>query len=183
MVPFCSDRGCPPVLSYSEMTNPDLLQWFPMQVRSQQERSVRQALERYGVEVFLTPMAPGLLFVHSSRARLASLKAALPELRSLHYVMTPSSARLGQHDVVTIDEGQMQSLIIATNAHDENVIRLSDRTFTLKSPDEVEVIAGKFKGVRGKLIRARRQQRILIELAGFMTFATAYVPTDFIRKI
>ena len=149
-----------------------------MQVRSQQERSVRQSLERYGVEVFLTPMAPGLLFVHSSLARLASLKAALPELRSLHYVMTPSSDRLGQHDVVTIDDGQMQSLIIATNAHD-----LSDRTFTLKSPDEVEVIAGKFKGVRGKLIRARRQQRILIELAGFMTFATAYVPTDFIRKL
>ena len=114
---------------------------------------------------------------------LASLKAALPELRSLHYVMTPSSARLGQHDIVTIDEGQMQSLIIATNAHDENVICLSDRTFTLKSPDEVEVIAGKFKGVRGKVIRAGRQQRILIELAGFMTFATAYVPTDFIRKI
>ena len=180
---FCSDRGCPPALSDSEMMNPDLLQWFPMQVRSQQERSVRQSLERYGVEVFLTPMAPGLLFVHSSLARLASLKAALPELRSLHYVMTPSSDRLGQHDVVTIDDSQMQSLIIATNAHDENVIRLSDRTFTLKSPDEVEVIAGKFKGVRGKLIRARRQQRILIELAGFMTFATAYVPTDFIRKI
>ena len=143
---FCSDRGCPPALSDSEMMNPDLLQWFPMQVRSQQERSVRQSLERYGVEVFLTPMAPGLLFVHSSLARLASLKAALPELRSLHYVMTPSSDRLGQHDVVTIDDGQMQSLIIATNAHDENVIRLSDRTFTLKSPDEVEVIAGKFKG-------------------------------------
>jgi transcription antitermination factor NusG len=77
----------------------------------------------------------------------------------------------------------MQSFIIATNTHDENVIRLDGRSYTFKSDDEVEVMAGKFKGVRGKVIRAGRQQRILIELSGFMTFATAYVPTDFVRKI
>ena len=87
------------------------------------------------------------------------------------------------HITLTIPDRQMQSFIIATNTHDQNVMRLDGQSYTFKSDDEVEVIAGKFKGVRGKVIRAGRQQRILIELAGFMTFATAYVPTDFIRKI
>ena len=89
----------------------------------------------------------------------------------------------GKNPPLTIPDRQMQSFIIATNTHDENVIRLDGRSYTFKSDDEVEVMAGKFKGVRGKVVRAGRQQRILIELAGFMTFATAYVPTDFIRKI
>ena len=89
----------------------------------------------------------------------------------------------GKNPPLTIPDRQMQSFIIATNTHDENVIRLDGRSYTFKSDDEVEVMAGKFKGVRGKVIRAGRQQRILIELSGFMTFATAYVPTDFIRKL
>ena len=89
----------------------------------------------------------------------------------------------GKNPPLTIPDRQMQSFIIATNTHDQNVIRLDGRSYTFKSDDEVEVMAGKFKGVRGKVIRAGRQQRILIELSGFMTFATAYVPTDFIRKL
>ena len=89
----------------------------------------------------------------------------------------------GKNPPLTIPDAQMQSFIIATKTHDEHVIRLDGRTYTFKSDDEVEVIAGKFAGVRGKVIRAGRQQRILIELVGFMSFATAYIPTDFIRKL
>jgi len=104
------------------------------------------------------------------------------EILSFYYNHSVIDA-FGKNPPLTIPDRQMQSFIIATNTHDENVIRLDGRSYTFKSDDEVEVMAGKFKGVRGKVIRAGRQQRILIELAGFMTFATAYVPTDFVRKI
>jgi len=104
------------------------------------------------------------------------------EILSFYYNHSVIDA-FGKNPPLTIPDRQMQSFIIATNTHDENVIRLDGRSYTFKSDDEVEVMAGKFKGVRGKVIRAGRQQRILIELSGFMTFATAYVPTDFIRKI
>ena len=89
----------------------------------------------------------------------------------------------GKNPPLTIPDRQMQSFVIATNTHDGNIMRLDGQPYTFKSHDEVEVIAGKFQGVRGKVIRAGRQQRILIQLTDFMTFATAYVPTDFIRKI
>ena len=101
---------------------------------------------------------------------------------SFYYNHSATDA-FGKNPPLTIPDRQMQSFIIATNTHDQNVIRLDGRSYTFKSDDEVDVMAGKFKGVRGKVVRAGRQQRILIELAGFMTFATAYVPTDFIRKI
>ena len=104
------------------------------------------------------------------------------EILSFYYNHSVIDA-FGKNPPLTIPDRQMQSFIIATNTHDENVIRLDGRSYTFKGDDEVDVIAGKFKGVRGKVIRAGRQQRILIELSGFMTFATAYVPTDFIRKI
>jgi len=106
----------------------------------------------------------------------------IAEILSFYYNHSATDA-FGKNPPLTIPDRQMQSFIIATNTHDQNVMRLDGQPYTFKSADEVEVIAGKFKGVRGKVIRAGRQQRILIELAGFMTFATAYVPTDFIRKI
>ena len=106
----------------------------------------------------------------------------IAEILSFYYNHSATDA-FGKNPPLTIPDRQMQSFIIATNTHDENVIRLDGRSYTFKGDDEVEVMAGKFKGVRGKVIRAGRQQRILIELSGFMTFATAYVPTDFIRKI
>jgi transcription antitermination factor NusG len=104
------------------------------------------------------------------------------DILSFYYTHSAIDA-FGKNPPLTIPDRQMQSFIIATNTHDQNVMRLDGQPYTFKSNDEVEVIAGKFKGVRGKVIRAGRQQRILIDLAGFMTFATAYVPTDFIRKI
>ena len=106
----------------------------------------------------------------------------IAEILSFYYNHSATDA-FGKNPPLTIPDRQMQSFIIATNTHDQNVIRLDGRSYTFKSDDEVEVMAGKFKGVRGKVIRAGRQQRILIELSGFMTFATSYVPTDFIRKI
>ena len=106
----------------------------------------------------------------------------MSEILSFYYNHSLIDA-FGKNPPLTIPDSQMRSFIIATNTHDANVMRLDGKPYTFKSTDEVEVIAGKFKGVRGKVIRAGRQQRILIELAGFMAFATAYVPSDFIRKI
>lgn len=125
-------------------------------------------------------------FIHGPAADEAVTNAAeafqVSEILSFYYNHSVIDA-FGKNPPLTIPDRQMQSFIIATNTHDENVIRLDGRSYTFKGDDEVDVIAGKFKGVRGKVIRAGRQQRILIELSGFMTFATAYVPTDFIRKI
>ena len=89
----------------------------------------------------------------------------------------------GKNPPLTISDQQMESFIIATRTHDENLLLLNGRSYTFKSQDEVQVVAGKFKGVRGKVIRAKRQQRILIELTDFLSFATAYVPSDFIVKL
>ena len=46
----------------------------------------------------------------------------------------------------------------------------------------VKVIGGEFEGVIGKVARIAGQQRVVVEISGLCLVATAYIPTDFIRK-
>ena len=93
----------------------------------------------------------------------------------------------GKNPPLIIPAAQMNNLILATSTQNENLLVLEAAgqsvDFNFKSEEAVEVIAGEFKGVKGKVIRARRQQRILIELSGFALLATAYVPSAYLRKI
>jgi ribosomal protein L24 len=47
----------------------------------------------------------------------------------------------------------------------------------------VRVIDGQFTGVEGRVARAAGEQRVVVELEGVCLFATAYVPSAFLRKL
>ena len=53
----------------------------------------------------------------------------------------------------------------------------------LKSGDLVRIIDGPFTGIIGKIGRAARQQRVIVELSGIGNIATAYIPNSFMIKI
>ena len=74
-------------------------------------------------------------------------------------------------------------LILATRTHAKDVMILQRDGYTFKTDEEVEVVQGYFKGIRGRVIRANQQQRILIQLTGFASFGTTYIPTHFIKKL
>lgn len=52
-----------------------------------------------------------------------------------------------------------------------------------KSGDYFKVVCGDFKGVVGQVVRAAGQQRIAVELNGIGYVLTAYIPSDFMKKI
>ena len=60
---------------------------------------------------------------------------------------------------------------------------LQEGDFRYKSDDEVVVTAGQFKDVRGRVIRAHGQQRVLVSLTGLCLCATAYIPSAFLQKV
>jgi len=98
-----------------------------------------------------------------------------------YYYNHCQSDTFGKNPPLTITCSQMENFIRLTMTHDENVMELHGN-YTFKTDDEVTVIGGKFKGVKGRVIRANRQQRVLVELSGFMSFATAYVPSAFLSR-
>ena len=90
-----------------------MIQWFPMQVNPEQEQPVRQALERYGMESFQTSMVPGLIFVHSSREWLTTLKNTDSALFSLRFMNIHQKERPGGMAVTTICDREMENFIKA----------------------------------------------------------------------
>lgn len=85
---------------------------------------------------------------------------------------------------LTIPEHEMLNFIRATCTHDENILLLDGNDYRYKSDDEVQVVFGPFKGVRGRVIRARGQQRVLVRLSQIDCLcATAYVPSAFLQKV
>ena len=56
-------------------------------------------------------------------------------------------------------------------------------SFNAKQGDYVEVIEGKFAGVRGRVARLHGQTCVLVNLEGICIASTAYVPKAFLKKV
>ena len=102
-----------------------MIQWFPMQVNPEQEQPVRQALERYGMESFQTSMVPGLIFVHSSREWLTTLKNTDSALFSLRFMNIHQKERPGGMAVTTICDREMENFIKAETLSDPDQQRIA----------------------------------------------------------
>lgn len=110
----------------------------------------------------------------------------VPQLSSFlsFYYNHFSEGELWHNPPLTVPEHEMLNFIRATCTHDENLLLLHGDDFHYKTDDEVEVIAGQFKGVRGRVIRARGQQRVLIKISQLNCLcATAYIPSAFLQKL
>lgn len=84
---------------------------------------------------------------------------------------------------MTVPMEQMRHFIRVTMLHDEHVRVYLNDAFTAKQGDYVEVIEGKFAGVRGHVARLHGQTCVLVNLEGICIASTAYVPKAFLKKI
>jgi transcription antitermination factor NusG len=94
-----------------------------------------------------------------------------------------SQAASGYNPPLTVSESEMENFIRLTSTHDENMLLLQSGEFHFKSDEEVIVTAGQFEGVRGRVIRARGQQRVLVSLSNLCFCASAYIPSAFLQKL
>ena len=84
---------------------------------------------------------------------------------------------------MTVPMEQMRHFIRVTMQHDEHVRIYLNDAFSAKQGDYVEVIEGKFAGVRGRVARLHGQTCVLVELDGICIASTAYVPKAFLKKV
>lgn len=93
-----------------------------------------------------------------------------------------STGSSGYNPPLVVPEREVWSFILATSTHNLHVRLLTSEPKHFCSDDEVDVVEGEFRGVRGKVIRLAGQQRVLVSLGatGYMV-ATAYIPSAFLR--
>ena len=89
----------------------------------------------------------------------------------------------GKNPPAVVGDVEMRNFILATCSGNENLLLLKEGEYRFKGGDEVLVNQGEFKGVRGRVIRAKGQQRVLVQLSDFATLATAYIPSAFMSII
>ena len=183
--------------------------WFVLRVPYGKEREVAAAIQsltlfsyapvrtfariKDGQRQFVEESAlPNMFFAYAREDELAYYQER-PIVLKNHPDWQPGQLRfmydhtrkneLGYDRKMTVPMEQIRSFILVTMQHDEHVRVYLNNAFSAKQGDYVEVIDGKFSGVRGRVARLHGQTCVLVNLEGICVASTAYVPKAFLKKI
>ena len=177
----------------------DPISWFPMRVTYSRELKVKAELDRLAIENFLpmtyklldadtenphrdlVPAINNLIFIHSSKDRISSLKSSNAVLQPLRYMMDRTVQQ--PHTIMTVPDAQMQNFMRVASKTDDSVMFLNDETVVGKEGKHVLITGGVFDGVTGVIRRVKRCKRVVIELEGIATVAIAFVPSVLLKEI
>ncbi|MGM9759212.1 MAG: UpxY family transcription antiterminator [Parabacteroides sp.] len=130
------------------------------------------------------PLLPNFIFVYVREETVKELVGDCnPEGILSYYYNHFISDSFGKNPPLTISVSSMNNFIRATSVGDEDIRVVTAGQCSFKSGDRVRVTGGSFKGVEGRVARAARQQRVIVELEGLCLVATAYIPTAFLSPI
>ena len=169
-------------------------QWFALRATYSRELKVRNELTERGVRAFvpmtwrkctvggkeekkLVPAVSSLCFVYWTREALDAYIRSFGDLRPVNYYWDRTT-----DSPLTIPEKAMDDFIQVASSLDEDIIYLTEITQKLREGQTVEVIEGPFKGVKGKVVRIKKNRRVLVELPGFLAVTTNYLHPQSLRS-
>ena len=128
------------------------------------------------------PLDGGLLFVQCTVADFRELlQHQIPGLTP--YYNHFATNEFGRNEYLVVPDRQMESFrIIVESRNQEIIVRQADIPNIIEG-DRVMVADGPFAGVEGIVMKHKHQKRVFVQLQGIGTYATAYVPEAFLRKI
>ena len=164
--------------------SPTLFSYAPVQTVARIRNGKRQLVE--------VSALPNMFFAYAREADLQYYEQRQIVLKN-HPKWQPGQLRFmydhtrkneqGYDRKMTVPMEQMRNFIRVTMQHDEHVRIYLHDAFTAKQGDYVEVIEGKFAGVRGRVARLHGQTCVLVSLEGICIASTAYVPKAFLKKV
>ena len=90
----------------------------------------------------------------------------------------------GKNPPLTVDGEDMMSFVRVTAVQDEHVMEVNLNECRFLSDDLVRVNFGPFEGVKGRVARIARQNRVVVYLKGLGSgITTAYIPPYYLEKI
>lgn len=77
----------------------------------------------------------------------------------------------------------MEDFIAVSGTPDQQILYLTPQEVALKNGDYVRITGGIWKGVEGKLIRIKKNLRVVVEIKGLAAVATASIHPALLEKI
>ena len=169
--------------------------WFALRATYSRELKIRDSLSEKGVRTFvpmmwrkkevggkvekkLVPAVSSLCFVYWTKPGIDAYIRSFGETSPVHYYWDRTVNR-----PLIIPEKAMEDFITVSSSMDEDLVYLTEITDRLREGQTVEVIDGPFKGVTGKVVRIKKNRRVLVELPGFLAVTTNYLAPQSLRLV
>ena len=130
------------------------------------------------------PLLPNFLFAKTTLSVLQSFLKSSPDLSFItfyydHFNKKPD----GKNPPLVVPNESMDNFIKLTSINDEHILLIDEVNGTYKQGDYVRIIDGPFKGIEGRVTKITGQKRVIVELPGLCSVATAYIPKGFLLQV
>lgn len=164
------------------------LQWFAMRVTYSREMKFKKYLDSVHIQNFIpmhyveitkngqkqrviAPIIHNLIFVLSTRSALDEIKqkVLLKEI-PVRYLMDRAT-----NEPIVVPSADMNHFIAVCGTLDERLIFLEKVEPILKRGAWVRVTGGNFAGVEGRVVRIKRDRRVMVVIEGVVAVVTAFI--------
>ena len=176
-------------------------QWYVLRVSYGRAEKANELLKAKGIETHLPrhttykgvngkrikqrlPLLPNFLFAKTTLSVLEQFLKSSPDLNFItfyydHFNKKPD----GKNPPLVVPKESMDNFIKLTSIDDEHILLIDKVNGTYKQGDYVRIIDGPFKGIEGRVTKITGQKRVMVELPGICSVATAYIPKVFLLQV
>lgn len=168
--------------------------WYPLRVPYGRELKLKSLLDSMGITNFvpmqykivttkgkqmkaLVPAIRNLIFVNSTHNLITDLKNSVERSTPFRHIMDKST-----NSPIVVPAKDMENFIAVAGTMDEQLIYLSEISPTLRRGDKVVVTSGVFTGVEGRVVRIKKDRRVMVSIDSIATVVTAYINPQFLSK-
>lgn len=179
------------------MTSAVRNEWYAVRVDYRRELAVKEYLDSRAVENFLPmqykvvgagrqkvrkllPLVHNLIFIHSTKSVIDEIKTTTTF--PIRYLMFRQGA---QSSPIVVPDEQMRNFIRVAGTYDDQLIFISQEEVPMEKGDRVRILSGPFAGVEGIYVRLKgsRSRRVVVQIPGIMSIATATVLPSMVEPI
>ena len=173
-------------------------QWYVLRVSYGRAEKANELLKAKGIETHLPlhtiykevngkrkkqriPILPNFLFAKTTLSVLQSFLKSSPDLSFITFYYDHFNKKSdGKNPPLVVPNESMDNFIKLTRIDNEHILLIDEVNGNFKIGDKVRVIAGSFIGIEGRLAKITGQKRVIVELQGLCSVATAYIPKAFL---
>ena len=173
-------------------------QWYVLRVSYGRAEKANELLKAKGIETHLPlhtiykevngkrkkqriPILPNFLFAKTTLSVLQSFLKSSPDLSFISFYYDHFNKKSdGKNTPLIVPKESMDNFIKLTSIDDEHILLIDEVNGTYKQGDYVRIIDGPFKGIEGRVAKITGQKRVIVEVPGLCSVATAYFPKAFI---
>ena len=174
----------------------DKEQWYVLRVLFGRELKLKEELSKLDIKCFvplkyiettkegktkrkLVSAISNILFIHTNSEVIDAVKSKYKYTLPFSYLIDKATKK-----PMIVRDREMCNFIAITGNREltEYVHYLGKEAQNLKRGEEVVIKSGIFKGIKGRIVRVKRQRRVMVELQGIANVVTAYIPNEFLER-